>query len=104
MVITITTDEMNNDDGETRVRMRKRFQELDELQRKKEEAGSAWVFVFYIGFLITFFGVFMILLNLAIIPLNLEIIISVAVILLGTFFMAIAGFIKNSPTIVMSEM
>jgi uncharacterized membrane protein (DUF485 family) len=84
--------------------MRKRFQQLDEQQRKREEASSAWVFVFYIGFLITFIGVFMILLNLGIIPLSLEMIVSTGVILLGTFFMAIAFFIKDSPSLILDEM
>ncbi|MHA2353425.1 MAG: hypothetical protein ACXAC0_10175 [Candidatus Thorarchaeota archaeon] len=104
MVITITTDETTNDDNEVRDRMRKRFQQLDEQQRKREEASSAWVFVFYIGFLIAFTGVFMMLLNLGIIPLSLEIIISTGLFLFGTFFMAIAFFIKGSPTLILNEM
>jgi uncharacterized membrane protein (DUF485 family) len=104
MVITITTDEINNDDGEARVRMRKRFQELDEKQRKREEASSAWVMVLYIGFLITFIGTFMMLFYLGIIPLTLEIIISTGVILFGVFFMAIAFFIRGSPSLVLDEL
>ncbi|MGY5874831.1 MAG: hypothetical protein RTU30_03715 [Candidatus Thorarchaeota archaeon] len=104
MVITITTDEISTDDNETRARMRKRFQEIDEQQRKREEAGAAWVFVGYFGFLITFFGAFMMLAFLGIIPLTLEVFLSAGVILLGVFFMAIAGFLKNSPNIVMAEM
>lgn len=84
--------------------MRKRFQELDERQRKKEEASSAWVFVLYIGFLITFIGTFMILFFLGIIPLTLEILISTGVFLFGVFFMAIAVFLRNSPSLVMDEL
>ncbi|MHA1951530.1 MAG: hypothetical protein ACXAAO_09750 [Candidatus Thorarchaeota archaeon] len=103
MVITITTDKTTNDDGE-RIRMRKRFQEIDEQQRKREVASSAWVMVLFFGFLITFIGTFMMLFFLGIIPLNLEIIISTAVILFGVLVMAIAGFIKNSPTLVLEEM
>ena len=103
MVITITTDELTNDDDE-RIRMRKRFQEIDEQQRKREVASSAWVMVLFFGFLITFIGTFMMLFFLGIIPLNLEIIISTAVILFGVLVMAIAGFIKNSPTLVLEEM
>lgn len=103
MVITITTDKITNDDGE-RIRMRKRFQEIDEQQRKREVANSAWVMVLFFGFLITFIGTFMMLFFLGIIPLNLEIIISTAVILFGVLVMAIAGFIKNSPTLVLEEM
>ena len=103
MVITITTDELTNDDGE-RIRMRKRFQEIDEQQRKREVANSAWVMVLFFGLLITFIGTFMMLFFLGIIPLNLEIIISTAVILFGVLVMAIAGFIKNSPTLVLEEM
>ena len=103
MVITITTDEITNDDGE-RIRMRKRFQEIDEQQRKREVASSAWVMVLFFGFLITFIGTFMMLFFLGFIPLNLEIIISTAVILFGVLVMAIAGFIKNSPTLVLEEM
>ena len=104
MVITITTDELTNNDNEERIRMRKRFQEIDEQQRKIEVASSAWVMVLFFGFLITFIGTFMILFFLGIIPLNLEIIISTAVILFGVLVMAIAGFIKNSPTLVLEEM
>ena len=104
MVITITTDETTNDDNEVRDRMRKRFQQLDERQRKREEASSAWVMVLYIGFLITFIGTFMMLFILGIIPLTLEIMISTGVILFGAFVMAIAGFIKNSPNLVLDEM
>jgi len=83
--------------------MRKRFQNLDEEQRKREEAGSAWVMVLYIGFLITFIGSFMILFFLGIIPLTLEIVISVGVILFGVFFMAIAFFLRGSPSLILDE-
>lgn len=104
MVIKITTDDITNDDVETRVRMRKRFHEIDEHQRKREMAGIAWVFVLFVGFLITFTGVFMMLLFLGIIPLTIEILISTAVILFGTLIMTIAGFIKGSPSFVLEEM
>jgi len=105
MVTNMTSDETtNNDDSEVRGRMRKRFQELDARQRKREEASSAWVFVLYIGFLITFIGAFMMLLFLGIIPLTLEIIISTVVILIGVFFMAIAFFLRNSPSLVLDEL
>jgi hypothetical protein len=77
---------------------------MDEQQRKREEASSAWVMVLFFGFLITFIGVFMMLFYLGIIPLTLEIIISTGVIIFGTFVMAIAGFIKGSPNIIMDEM
>ncbi|MGY5880402.1 MAG: hypothetical protein RTV31_09125 [Candidatus Thorarchaeota archaeon] len=100
----ITTDDITNGDVETRVRMRKRFQEIDEQQRKMEVASSAWVMVLFFGFLITFIGAFMMLFFLGIIPLTVEIIISTAVILFGTLIMAIAGFIKNSPSLVLEEM
>ncbi len=104
MVINITSDEIANDDNEVRDRMRKRFQELDERQRKREEANSAWVFVLYIGFLITFIGAFMMLLFLGIIPLTLEILISTGVILFGVFFMAIAVFLRRAPSLVLDEL
>ncbi len=100
----MTTDDMSTDDDETRARMRKRFQEIDEYQRKREEAGAAWVFVGFFGFLIIFIGVFMMLLFLGIIPLTLEILISTGVILFGVFVLVISAFLRNSPTIVMSEM
>jgi len=103
MVITITSDESTND-NEVRERMRKRFQRLDEQQRKREEATSAWVFVLYIGFLITFIGTFMMLVFLAVIPLTLEIIISSGVILFGVFFMAIAVFLRRAPSLVLEEL
>ena len=104
MVTNMTTDEMNNDESEVRDRMRKRFQELDERQRKREEASSAWVMVLYIGFLITFIGTFMMLFFLGIIPLTLEILISTGVILFGVFFMAVAFFLRGSPSLIMDEM
>ncbi|MHA2064366.1 MAG: hypothetical protein ACXABY_08295 [Candidatus Thorarchaeota archaeon] len=101
----MTSDETpNNDDSEVRDRMRKRFQELDEQQRKREEAGAAWVFVGYFGFLITFIGALMMLAFLGILPLTLEILISTGVILFGVFFMAIALFLRNSPNIVLREL
>jgi hypothetical protein len=46
----------------------------------------------------------MMLLSLNIIPLNLEMILYAGMILFGTLIMAIAGFIKNSPTLVLDEM
>jgi len=100
----MTNDEKTNDDNEVRERMRKRFQDLDERQRKKEEASSAWVFVLYIGFLITFIGTFMMLFFLGIIPLTLEVIISTGVILFGVFFMAIAVFLRRAPSLVLDEL
>jgi len=100
----MTTDEMSNDDNEVRERMRKRFQELDDLQRKREEAGAAWVFVGFFGFLIVFAGLFMMLFFLGVIPLTIEIFISTGVIVIGAFFIAIAIFLRNSPNIVMREM
>ncbi len=84
--------------------MRKRFQELDAQRLRREQAGGAWVFVLYIGFLITFIGVFMMGLFLGIIPLRLDIIISTAVILIGVFFMVVAVFIRRAPNFVLSEM
>ena len=104
MVTNMTSDEITNDDSEVRDRMRKRFQEIDEQKRKREEASSAWVMVLYIGFLITFIGSFMMLFFLGIIPLNLEMVISAGVILFGVFFMAIAFFLRNSPSLVLDEL
>jgi uncharacterized membrane protein (DUF485 family) len=83
--------------------MRKRFQELDEQHRKREEASSAWVMVLYIGFLIAFIGSFMMLFFLGVVPLTLEIAVSVGVILFGVFFMAVAFFLRRSPSLVMDE-
>ncbi|MHA1934700.1 MAG: hypothetical protein ACW97A_05420 [Candidatus Thorarchaeota archaeon] len=100
----MTSDEITSDDSEVRDRMRKRFQEIDEQKRKREEASSAWVMVLYIGFLITFIGSFMMLFFLGIIPLNLEMVISAGVILFGVFFMAIAFFLRNSPSLVLDEL
>jgi polyferredoxin len=104
VVITITNDDVTNDDVETRERIRKRFREIDEQEKKRELASSVWVWVLFFGFLITFTGVFMMLLFLGIIPLTIEIIISTAVIIFGTFMMAVAGFIKGSPRMIMEEM
>ena len=104
MVLNMTSDEITNDDSEVRDRMRKRFQEIDEQKRKREEASSAWVMVLYIGFLITFIGTFMMLFFLGIIPLTLEILISAGVILFGVFFMAVAFFLRGSPSLIMDEM
>lgn len=92
MVTNMTTDEMSNDDNEVRERMRKRFQELDDLQRKREEAGAAWVFVGFFGFLIVFAGLFMMLFFLGVIPLTIEIFISTGVIVIGAFFIAMQSF------------
>ena len=103
MVTNMTTDDKTNDDNEVRDRMRKRFQELDERQRKTEEAHSAWVFVLYIGFLIAFIGAFMMLFFLGIVPLTLEVILSMGVILFGVFFMAIAVFLRKAPSLILSE-
>ncbi len=103
MVTNMATNETTNDNDEVRVRMRKRFQEMDEQHRKREEASSAWVMVLYIGFLITFIGSFMILFFLGVIPLTLEIIVAAGIILFGVFFMAVAFFLRNSPSLVMDE-
>ena len=83
--------------------MRKRFQELDERQRRTEEAHTAWVFVLYIGFLIAFIGTFMMLIFLGILPLRLDIIISAGVILVGVFFMAIAVFLRRVPSLILEK-
>ncbi len=104
MVINMTIDELTNDDDETRLRMRKRFQELDEQKRKQETARSAWVMILYFGFLITYIGAFMILLTLGIVPLSLEIVIASGVILFGALIMAIAVFVKNSPSLILDEL
>ena len=96
MVTNMTTDDYTNDDGEVRERMRKRFQELDEIQRKREEAGAAWV--------LTLTGLLMILFFTGVIPFDLPILVSIALIVIGTFFIAIAAFLRNSPNIVMREM
>ncbi|MBD3406988.1 MAG: hypothetical protein GF411_12795 [Candidatus Lokiarchaeota archaeon] len=100
----MSTDETTNEDRDTRLRMRRRFQELKEAQRKREEASSAWVMVAYIGFLFTFIGFFMMLIFLGVVPLTLEIIISAGVILFGVFFIAIGFFLRNSPSLVMDDM
>ena len=104
MVTSVTTDEPTNDDTETRLRMRQRFQDMDEEQRKMDMASSAWVMVFFFGFLITFIGTFSMLILLEVIPLRLDILLVAGVILFGTFVMAIAGFIKGSPRIVLEDM
>ncbi|MFX1544531.1 MAG: hypothetical protein ACFFCR_16100, partial [Promethearchaeota archaeon] len=100
----MTSDETNNDDSEVRDRMRKRFQEIDEQQRKRDEAGAAWVMVLYFGFLITFIGAFMMAIFLGIIPLSLEMVISAGVILAGTFFMAIGVLLRSNPKLVTREL
>jgi len=103
MVIDITTDDTRNE-SEVRERIRKRFEEIDDHQRKKEQAGSVWVMVLYIGFLITFIGVLAMLFFLGIIPLRLETIVSAAIILFGAFFIAVAFFLKGSPSLVMDDL
>ncbi|MFW9888495.1 MAG: hypothetical protein ACFFER_09945 [Candidatus Thorarchaeota archaeon] len=101
----MTSDETpDNDDSEVRDRMRKRFQELDEQQMKRDEAGAAWVMVSYFGFLITFIGAFMMAVFLGIIPLSLEMLISVGVILFGVFFMAIGVLLRSNPKLVTREL
>ncbi|MFW9913149.1 MAG: hypothetical protein ACFFEU_11790 [Candidatus Thorarchaeota archaeon] len=100
----MTSDETNNDDSELRDRMRKRFQEIDEQQRKRDEAGAAWVMVLYFGFLITFIGAFMMTVFLGIIPLSLEMVISAGVILFGVFFMAIGVLLRSNPKLVTREL
>jgi uncharacterized membrane protein (DUF485 family) len=103
MVTNMTNHESTNDEGEVRDRMRKRFQELDEKQRRTEEAHTAWVFVLYIGFLIAFIGSFMMLIFLGILPLRLDIIIAAGVILVGVFFMAIAVFLRRVPSLILEK-
>jgi uncharacterized membrane protein (DUF485 family) len=103
MVTNMTTDEIPNDD-ETRLRMRKRFREIEERQIQLEEARAAPVFVGYFGFLVTFAGVLMMLFYLGIIALTIEILISVGVILFGVLIIAIAIFLRSAPTLLMTEM
>ncbi|MHA1907824.1 MAG: hypothetical protein ACW98Y_11060 [Candidatus Thorarchaeota archaeon] len=101
----MTNDEMTTtDDNETRTRMRKRFQEIEEQQIRREEAKAAPVFVGYFGFLVTFVGALMMLFYLEIIPLTFEILLSIGVILFGVLIIAVALFLRNAPTLLMSEM
>jgi uncharacterized membrane protein len=105
MVTSVTNDEMTTtDDNETRTRMRKRFQEIEEQQIRREEAKAAPVFVGYFGFLVTFVGALMMLFYLEIIPLTFEILLSIGVILFGVLIIAVALFLRNAPTLLMSEM
>ncbi|MHA2423766.1 MAG: hypothetical protein ACXAEF_03205 [Candidatus Thorarchaeota archaeon] len=101
----MTNDETTTtDDNDTRVRMRKRFQELEEQQIRREEAGAAPIFVGYFGFLVTFVGILMMMFYQGIISLTFEILLSVGVILFGVLIIAVALFLRNAPTLLMSEM
>jgi hypothetical protein len=84
--------------------MRKRFHEIDEQQRKRAEAGAAWVMVSFFGFLITFIGVLMMLFFLGIIPLTFEILLSAGVIIIGFFFIAIGTMLRKNPDLVIHEL
>ena len=103
MVTNVTNDEITTDDNDTRLRMRKRFQELEDEQIRREEARAAPIFVGYFGFLVTFAGILLMLFNLGIIPLTLEILISIGIILFGVLIIAIALFLRTAPTLLMTE-
>ena len=103
MVTSVTSDELNTDDDEMRTRMRKRFHEMDERRKKQREARMAWPFVMYFGLVIVVLGFLFGLLYLGIIPLNLPILLSTGIILVGMFFMAVSLFLKNNPDVVAEE-
>jgi purine-cytosine permease-like protein len=97
MVTNTTSDEPMNDDDEMRLRMRKRFHEMDERRRKEREARMAWPFVMWFGLMIIVLGLVLGLLGLGIITLSWQLLLSTGIIIFGMLLVAVGLFLKNNP-------
>ena len=81
---------------ESGLRMRKRFLEIDENRRMQKETRAGWIYIFYMGFAILVTGFFGVLVAADILILSTELIIAVALILVGFFFMFTAFFVRDT--------
>lgn len=87
-------DKTQNDDSA--LRMRKRFQELDETRRMQKEVRAGWIYIFYIGFATLVVGIFGVLVADNLLKLSIDLIIAVVLILAGFLFMFTAFFVRDT--------
>ena len=95
-VIKMSSDNDKSQIDDSALRMRKRFQEIDETRRLQKEARAGWIYIMYMGFAILVVGFFGILVAANILTLSTELIIAVALILVGFFFMFTAYFVRDT--------
>ena len=95
-VIKMSSDNDKSINDDSNLRMRKRFQEIDETRRLQKEARAGWIYIMYMGFAILVVGFFGVLVAENIFTLSTELIIAVALILIGFFFMFTAYFVRDT--------
>ena len=90
-------DDKNNPKiDDTKLRMRKRFQDIDDTNRLKKEARAGWIYTFYIGFAILIIGFFVLLISQNILTYSLELVGSVILILIGFMFIFTSFHLRNT--------
>ena len=90
-------DDKNNPKiDDTKLRMRKRFQVIDDTIRLKKEASPGWIYTFYIGFAMYILGFFVLLISQNILTYSLELVGSVILILIGFMFIFTSFHLRNT--------
>ena len=100
-VMSSENDKIQKD--ESSLRMRKRFQEIDETRRMQKETRAGWIYIFYMGFAILVAGVFGVLVAADILVLSSELLIAVGLILVGFFFIFTAFFVRDTAELYVGE-
>ena len=88
---------------ESTLRMRKRFQKIDETRRIQKETRAGWIYIFYMGFAILVAGVFGVLVAVDILVLSTELLVAVGLILVGFFFIFTAFFVRDTAELYVGE-
>lgn len=88
---------------ESALRMRKRFRDLDDQKRIKQEVRAGWIWIFYIGFAILVTGFFGVLVAADILTISTQLLIAVALILVGFFFIFTAFFVRDTAELYVGE-
>ncbi len=78
------------------LRMRKRFQEIDETRRMQKEVRAGWIWIFFIGFALLVIGFFGVLVAADILTLSTNLLIAVGLLLAGFFFIFTAFFVRET--------
>lgn len=95
-VIIMSSESDKTQIDDSTLRMRKRFQEIDETRRIQKEVKAGWIWIFFMGFAILVIGFFGVLVAANAVKLSTELLIAVGLILVGFFFIFTAVFVRDT--------
>ena len=106
MVLVVTNmsdDEKRVLDSNTNMKIRRRLQELDEIEKLKKESSAGWIYTLWIGISIIIVGIAVFLYGLGIIPASYPIIGAIILIIIGLLMVVTALFMRKTSDLYVDE-